>query len=346
MMTTEDIFPKLARSQYYSKFDFCKGYWAIPMAENAKDYTSFPTSQGLMRFKTMPFGLVNAGSTYNRMIRKLLDGTTNLESYIDDVLGHTVLWEDHVTVLRDFFERVRRANLALKPSKCQLGYSKVEFLGHTITGDTIQPRSEAVEKIISAPRPTTKKQVRRLIGMASFYRSFIPHFSAVVSPLTDLTSKRCSNTVPWGERQQQAYDTLKQLLSQNPILKLPDLSRPLYLQTDASETGLGGCLLQEYDGIKHPIAYASRKLLPRECNYTVGEKECLAVVWAISKFNRYLSDNPFTLETDHRPLECLNHGNTVNKRIMRWSLILQSYKFTVRYIKGSDNVVADYLSRS
>jgi hypothetical protein len=244
------------------------------------------------------------------------------------------------------FLRARQTReLGLKASKCQLGYSQVDFLGHTITGDTIQPRSEAIDKILDAPRPTTKKQVRRLIGMASFYRKFIPHFSTVASPLTDLTAKGCGNEVPWGDSQQQAFDKLKQLLSQKPILKLPDLKRPIFLQTDASDTGLGAVLLQEHDGVKHPIAYASRKLLPRECNYTVGE-ECLAVIWAVSsKFSRYLLDNPFILETDHRPLECLNSGNTTNKRIMRWGLILQSYKFKVQYIKGTDNLIADYLSR-
>jgi hypothetical protein len=345
MMSADDIFPKLAGSQYYSKFDFSKGYWQIPMAEDSKDFTSFATSSGLRRFHVMPFGLVNAGSTYNRMMRKMLEGSCNLESYLDDVLGHTTTWQEQLQILRDFFIRVRKANLSLRPSKCQIGFTKVEFLGHTLTGDTIEPRSAALEKILDTPRPTTKKQVRALLGMVGFYRKFIPDCSSLMAPLSDLTAKRCSNQVTWGEKQEQAFVELKQLLSQSPILKLPDLDKQFILQTDASGFALGAVLLQETDGIKHPVAYASRKLLSRECNYIVGERECLAVVWAVQKFSRFLIANHFVLETDHRPLECLNAVNTSNPRIMRWGLALQSFSYTVRYIRGVDNVIADCLSR-
>ena len=116
-MTTDDIFPKLSGSKYYSCFDFCKGYWAIPMEEKSKDYTTFVSTKGLMRFRVMPFGMVNSGSTYNRMIRKLMSGAQNLESYVDDILGHTSDWESHLKTLRDFLERLKCANLSLKPSK-------------------------------------------------------------------------------------------------------------------------------------------------------------------------------------------------------------------------------------
>ena len=129
MMSPDDIFPKLLGSQIYSTFDFSKGYWAIPMEEKSKDVTTFVTSRGLMRFRVMPFGMVNSGSTYNR---KLLDGTQSLENYVDDVLGHTIDWITHKEMLRDFFERVRKANLSLKPSKCKIGFSQVDFLGHTL----------------------------------------------------------------------------------------------------------------------------------------------------------------------------------------------------------------------
>jgi len=108
MMSADDIFPKLAGSRYYSTFDFCKGYWQITMEENSKDCTTFVNSRGLFRFKVMPFGLVNAGSTYNRMVRKLLDGATNLQTYVDDVIGHTKNWHEHIHTLRDFFEQVKQ----------------------------------------------------------------------------------------------------------------------------------------------------------------------------------------------------------------------------------------------
>jgi len=120
MMSADDIFPKLAESCYYSKFDFCKGYWQISMEENSTDCTTFVNSRGLFRFKVMAFGLVNVGSTYNRMVRKLLDGANNLQSYVDDVIGHTKKWDEHIQTLRDFFERVKQGRLSLKPSKCKI----------------------------------------------------------------------------------------------------------------------------------------------------------------------------------------------------------------------------------
>jgi hypothetical protein len=343
--SADDILPKLTGSRYYSKFDFCKGYWAIPLAADSRDYTGFATSKGLQKFKVMPFGLVNAGSTYNRMMRKLLDGMHDVDNYVDDVLTHTSDWNRHLEVLTDFFMRVKRANLSLKPSKCQLGYDKVEFLGYSITGDTVGPKVSKITQIIKAERPKTKKQVRSFLGMVNFYRRFIPSCATLTSPLSDLTKKNSSNVVQWGDKQEEAFEELKRLLSQEPILKLPNIDLPYIIQTDASNTGIGAVLLQEYDGIKHPICYISRKLLQREQNYSVGERECLAVIWAIHKLQRYISQTVFTLETDHRPLECLNKGTATNSRIIRWKLILQGYSFHVKYIRGCDNVIADYLSR-
>ena len=134
-------------------------------------------------------------------------------------------------------------------------------------------------------------------------------------------------------------------MSKEPILKLPDLERPFIVQTDASDDNLGACLIQEYDGVKHPVMFASKKLLPREQNYSVSEREALAIIWAVNKFHRFLYGVHFILESDHRPLEYLQSTHSKNPRLMRWSLALQPYHYTVRYISGSQNVVADYLSR-
>ena len=144
MMSPDDIFPRLAGSKICFSFDFCKGCYGILMQEESKDYTTLVCSRGLMRFNVMPFGMVNSGSTYNRMIRKLLDGSHNLESYVDDVLGHTENWSKHMEILRDFFERVRKANLCLRPSKCKVGFEQVKFLGHTLRGDCIKPQDESL----------------------------------------------------------------------------------------------------------------------------------------------------------------------------------------------------------
>src|SRR5678815_3278981 len=136
----------------------------------------------------MPFGLINSASSYNRMIRKVLYGTKNLESYVDDILAHTVEWDDHMNVLREFFKRVRKAKLTLKPKKCSLGYGKVDFLGHTLKGSEISPKVESIDKIVDMPRPHNKKQVRSFLGAVNYYRKFIPpvSYTHLTLPTSDL----------------------------------------------------------------------------------------------------------------------------------------------------------------
>ena len=210
------------------------------------------------------------------MIRKLFDGSHNLESYVDDVLGHTENLPKHTEVLRDFFERVRKANLCLRRSKCKIGFGQVKFLGHTLHGDCIKPQNESVGWILNTERPKTKKSCRSLHGMINFYRRYIPNCAGVIAPLTESTKNRAPNNVDLGTEQERALTEVKKILSSEPIPKLPDLNREI-LSTNASKKSLGACMMHEYDGVKHPIMYASKKLLPREQNYSVRERGALAI---------------------------------------------------------------------
>ena len=345
MMANEDVFNKLSGSKIFSKFDFCKGYWQIPMSESSKDLTTFVCANGLFRFLVMPFGLINSASSYNRMMRRLLEGLRHLESYVDDVLAHTKSWEEHLVALREFFERVRRAKLTLKPKKCQIGFDTIDFLGHTLSGDHIKPKEESIDKIKEMPRPKNKKQVRSFLGAVNYYRKFIPNCAEIMRPLTELTKKSAKIVVDWNATLEKSFQDLKIALSGDPILKLPDIDEEFVVRTDASNVAMGCVLMQNYEGIMHPVAYASKKFSERERKYSVEERECLAMVWGIQKFNRYLYGKEFTMETDHCGLQYLKTGSIRNARVMRWYLALQNYKFRVKYIRGSDNVVADYLSR-
>ena len=280
------------------------------------------------------------------MIRKILYGSKNLESYVDDILAHTKGWREHLQTLREFFERVRKANLTLKPKKCSLGYDKIDFLGHTLSGSEVSPRVESIDKIVDMPRPQNKKQVRSFLGAVNYYRKFIPHCAELMAPLSDLTKKQSPNIVNWTPILENSFGELKEALAKKPIVMLPDLSREFIIQTDASGIGLGCVLMQTYDGINHPVAYASRKLLERERRYSVEERECLAIMWGIGKFDRYLFGKQFVIETDHCGLQYMKEGRMKNARVMRWSLALQNYCFKVNYIKGCNNVVSDYLSRA
>ena len=344
MPNMEEIFTKIAGHKYISKLDLTKGYWQIPLTKNAKQYTAFQTPLGLLQFKVLPFGLVTAQASCSKLMRKLLKGMSNIDNFVDDIIIFTSTWEHHMQVFEELLKRLRDANLTVKPSKCFVGFQNLECLGHLVGGTLIRPCPDKILAIEKAERPVTKKQVRSFLGLVGFYRSFIPNFSHIAAPLTELTKKGESNKVHWDEPQQRAFDSLKALTVQ-PILKMADLSKPFTLQVDASNEGLGAVLLQDEEGKKSPIAYASRKLKPSEKSYAVIEKECLALVWAVQKFHRYLYGTAFTIETDHQPLSYLNKAKLTNSRLMRWALALQPYRFHIVAIRGAENVGADYLSR-
>ena len=244
---------------------------------------------------------------------------------------------------------MRAAKLTAKPSKCKIGYSEIECLGHNIQDQTLRPKDDKIQAVKDAQRPVTKKQVRGFLGLAGFYRKFIPNFSEIAAPLTDLTKKDRPNRIKdWLSHHERAFQTLKSRLTSSPILRLPVFNegKPFILRSDASDIGIGAVLLQEFEGEgKLPIAYASKKLLPRERNYSVIEKECLAIIWAIEKFRKYLFGEEFILECDHKPLSFMQTAKALNPRIMRWALKLQPYRFRIVAIRGQDNVGADYLSR-
>lgn len=345
MPNAEEMFSKVAGHQYFSRLDLTKGYWQVPMSDSSKKLTAFSTPLGLFQFRTMPFGLVTAPAVFSRLMRKLLDNLDNIDNFIDDILVFTMTWPEHTDVLIELFKRLQSAGLTAKPSKSFIGYRNLECLGHFIGNDRLQPNPDKVKAIENAERPMTKRQVKSFIGLVGFYRKFIPNFSVIAAPLTDLTRTGQPNRVIWTEAQEHAFNSLKKSLTMSPILKLPNLIEVFILRTDASDRGIGSVLLQEEEGVKWPVAYASRKLLPREESYATVEKECLALVWSVQKFQRYLYGKHFVVETDHQPLLYLNKAKVSNARLMRWALLLQPYRFTVHAIKGSENVGADYLSR-
>lgn len=341
----EEIFVKMAKGKYFTKIDLSKGYWQIKVKPSCQHLTAFITSEGLFSFKRMPFGLVNAGATFCRMMRLLLRGIRNTDNFVDDIIIHTETWNRHVEVLRQLLQRLRYAKLTIRPTKCTIAVSQVGFLGHIIGNGVVQPSPEKVISIQNCKRPNTKKQVRSFIGLVSYYRKFIPNCSTVAAPLTDLTKKGKPTRVRWDQEQENAFQTLIELLSKSPILCLPDFDKGFIVRTDASDIGIGAVLLQEHQNYKFPVCYASKKLLDRERAYSVIEKECLAVVWAVQKFQSYLYGTHFMLETDHEPLTYLNKAKCANARLMRWALALQPFKMSIQGIKGKDNAGADFLSR-
>ena len=327
----QDLFASLSKSCFFTKLDLAKGYWQIPMEECDKEKTAFVTPDGKFHFRYMPFGMVTASAQFSKLMRQVFVGVPNVVNFIDDILVHNSDWPGHVKTLKLVLDRLRRANLAARPSKCLVGYKSLEFLGHEVGEGVIRTNPTIRKKISEAPRPVSKRQVRSFLGLTGFYRDFIPNYSDIALPLTTLTRKGSSDKVEWGDSQERSFTQLKHSLDNPPILHLPDFDRMFILKVDASDTGLGAVLMQNFDSGEFPISYASEKLLPREKNYAVIEF--------------YLYGRVFEIHTDHKPLVYINVRKSVNKRIMRWSMVLQEFRFRLVAVKGRDNVGADFLSR-
>ena len=206
------------------------------------------------------------------------------------------------------------------------------YLGHIVGNGVVRPELDKVEAVRSSATPQTKTDVRAFLGLTGYYRRFIPDYATIALPLTDLTKKTAPNQVQWGQKCEQSFNRLKELLCSSPILRSPDFSRPFVLQTDAWDRGVGAVLTQKDDnGEEHPVSYYSRKLLPREQQYSTVEKELLVIKLATNAFRVYLLGRPFFIVTNHRSLEWLERLKENNARLTRWSLSLQPYDFTVQY---------------
>ena len=346
MPRTDEMIERLGPARFISTLDLTKGYWQVPLTERAKAKTAFSTPQGLFQYKMMPFGVHGAPATFQRLMDRVLRPHQAYSSaYIDDIIIFSGTWDQHLQHLEAVMGALRQADLTANAKKCQVGLTETNYLGHTIGRGCVKPQQRKIEKIRDWPRPVTRKQVKSFMGLMAYYQKFINNFSTIASPLYDLTSKGHPNRVIWSPEAEAAFQRLKEALCGEPVLRAPDFQRPFVLHTDASGTGLGAVLAQEFDGEEHPITYISRKLLKHERNYATVEKECLAIKWAIHHLRYYLWGRQFALVTDHAPLRWMSTSKDHNARVTRWFLELQDYKFTVEHRPGKSIPHADALSR-
>ncbi|KAK8769088.1 hypothetical protein V5799_014447 [Amblyomma americanum] len=344
----EERLEKVSSAQFISTLDLVRGYWQVPLTEEASRYAAFISPMGTFRPKVLSFGLKNAPYCFSSLMDKVLRGQEEFAlPYLDDVAIFSASWSEHMAHLRAVLTRLREAGLTVKAPKCQLAQAEVVYLGHVIGQGRRRPSEIKVAAVRDFPQPRTKTDIRSFLGVAGYYQRYIPRYSDIAAPLTDALRKTEPQTVVWSETKERAFSALKSALTSQPVLRSPDYTKGFVVQCDASERGMGVVLCQRDNGeVEHPVLYASRKLTCREQAYSATEKECACLVWAVQKLSCYLAGSRFIIETDHCPLQWLQTISPKNGRLLRWSLALQQYSFEVRYKKGSLNGNADGLSRS
>ena len=336
----------LKGAKYFSTLDLKSGYWQVPIKEEHRSKTAFRTSSGqLYEFNRLPFGLCNAPATFSRLMDNVLSGLSweVCLYYLDDIIIFSRGWQEHLDRLRMVFSRLREANLRLGPRKCTLARSSVTFLGHHVPEEGLRPDPRLLDSIRKIPIPTTVTQVRSFLGLVGYYRRFIKGFLKIAAPLNHLLEK--NRPFKWDDECTRAYQELKALLLQEPVVAYPDFTVPFRLYTDASNIGLGAILAQQQGGRERIICCASRTLNKAEQNYSATKKECLAVVWGIKNFRNYLIANHFKVYTDHYSLQWLRAMKNESALLHRWAAQLEDYDFEILHRPGKNQGHVDALSR-
>ena len=347
----QSIFDSIGQSKWFTTMDLLSGFWQVMIKPEHRHKTAVITARGLYEYVVMAFGLCNAPATFQRLMDAVVlpEYREFIQTYIDDVLTHSLTFEDHLKHLDKTLSLFQKNTLMVKLSKCKFAQTEVKFLGHVISQGTIKCNPEAVETIRKWKRPASGKNqvtaVRSFLGMVGWYRRFIPNFSTIAAPLYNLTKKNVKWL--WTDECEEAFRTLIDIVTKHPVLKVADPTKSYILHTDASDLGLGAVLMQEDDdGHLHPIAFASKLLNPAQRNYTVTDRECLAMVWALEHFNTYVEGHKYTIVTDHAALTYLKNVTHTKQRMHRLALKLQPYELSIEYKPGVKHYAADLLSRS
>lgn len=341
----DDLFDTVRGARYFSKLDLMSGYHQVRIREEDIPKTAVNTPFGQFQFRVMGFGLTNAPATFMSMMNDVLRPFLRkcVIVFLDDILVFSHSWAEHLCHLDCVLSALEKEKLYCKRTKCEFAATSLKFLGHIISGQTIGPDPEKLQAVESWSTPRSVTDIRRFLGFANYFRRFIQDYATIAQPLEVLTGKH--TRFAWGSLQQQAFNALKQALISAPVLRLADVTKPFRVVTDASDTALGGVLLQQESSAAWlPIAYTSRRLRPEEQNYTAMERETLAVLHALRVWKLYLFAH-FDVITDNQGVKYLRTKTNVSKREARWIDFLADFDFTIVHCPGRENM-ADALSRS
>ena len=347
----DEMYAKLKGAKVFSTIDLRSGYHHIALGRSSRAKTAFVTPFGKYEFLMVPFGLAQAPAYFQLLMNKVLKGLKFTMTYLDNIIIFSQDELQHLEHLEIVFSCLREAGLKMKHSKCDFFKSEIHYLGHLISPEGISPLPNKLDSIRHMPVPNSAKEIKQFLGLTGYYRKFVPRFADISRPLTTLTKKDAK--FEWTSACQKSFELLKEALCGEPVLKYADTSKPYTLYTDASKYGWAGVLTQPHtttiDGksttTDHPVAFVSGLFRGSQLNWAALMKEAFSIYMSIKKLSFYLTDAQILLRSDHKPLEKFLLKNTLNSKVNNWAMELEAFNIQFDYIKGSNNILADTLSR-
>ena len=354
-MTKDDKYPlphihdfnaRLLGAKVFSKVDLIRGYHQIPVAAEDIEKTAICTPFGLWEYVRMPFGLKNAAQRFQRLMDRILDGLVWCFVYLDDVLVASKSMSEHKEHLTELFTVLAKNGLVVNKDKCELGVTSLDFLGHRVTSEGVAPMPDRVADLQKYPTPTDKPALQRFLGIINYYHRFMPNIARKLSILHKAVGDKKGKTIEWSAECDTAFKEAKAALAAATLLSHPAKDAETTLTVDASDTAMGGQLEQRIDGRFRPIAFFSKKLSTAERKYSAFDRELLGIYSAIRHFRHFVEGRCFTVFTDHKPLTtALASQVERSPRQTRHLSFIAEFTSDIRHIKGTENVVADALSR-
>jgi hypothetical protein len=350
------LIEKLHKMKYFNLCDLISGYYQLPLHKDSRDCTSFAIDGKLFRFCTLPQGLCCSSAAMAQTVNEIFQDEIYdniMATYVDDFLSYSDSFTSGLTRLERILKKIDQYNFRFKTTKSEFFATEIDILGFHVSNNTIQPSKKNIETILKLKAPRTVRQVRQLLGMYGFFRTFIRDFSGITKPITDLLKNRSKDKkepIIWGEEQEKAFQILKKEITSPPILQIFDPDKPTFVEVDASSTNVAGILTQidPRTGNRKPVSYYSSKLPPTKGGRSSFDIELIALSRSLTAFRPYLIFNHFTVLTDNQALATRAiHSRTLNvKRLARINDVISQFSFDIKHISGKNNVLADCLSRA
>ena len=336
----QETLATIGKFTYASTVDLIMGYYHMVVHERVKKYLGIVLPWGTYVYNYLPMGLCVASDVFQSRLGQLFLDMENVLIYIDDVLVVTHgSFEEHLRTLGKVIDRLIAKGMQVNARKCEWFKSEVEYLGYVIDKQGVRPQKSKVAKILQIKEPTSAKGVRSFLGLVNYYRYMWKQRSTLIAPLTELSTKGKRKFI-WTEKHAEAFRKIKKIVAKETLLVYPDFTKAFDVHTDSSDYQLGGVVSQG----QKPIAFFSRKLNSAQRNYTVTEKELLAIVETLKEFRYILYGHKIIVHTDHKNL-CSTTAQHEGQRVMRQRLVMEEFGIEIKYIEGSKNNTADALSR-